>query len=141
MRCSSRTASEAKLPPYGSLRTSQITSVSSKTRFAPGIQSTRKSLNCFDWPNCSLLICTTSSRKISLPYFPSFPPSYPNSIPQSLRGNQIKTHLGTPSTGNSGDNRHRHHFQSFAIGGKMFQSGWNHPNLKPPYKLSLLLVL
>lgn len=46
-------------------------------------------------------------------------------------GNQIKTHLGTPSTGTSGDTRHRLPFQSVAVGEKMFQSigtiwVWNH---------------
>lgn len=78
------TASKASPTLWDLVHIPQNASVSSKTRIMPRIQNTRKSLYRFDWNNCSLLICTMISRKISTHNLPSFsPPTPPQFNPES----------------------------------------------------------
>lgn len=105
------------VPQSGTLCTSQNHIYFIKARFMPRSQNTRKSLYHFEWNNCSLLICTMSSRKISTSNFPSFPPFPLPPSPhspiqpqeQSLMGSQIKTLWDTKHR-NLWRPRHRHHF-------------------------------
>lgn len=117
----------------------KIISVSSKTQFMPSIQNTRKSWYGFDWNNCSLLtrydVFQEDINSHIFHLFLPFPPVQPQGQQHRAWGGARSKHLGTPSTGPLEKRGTNSTFNLFLSVRKRFN-----PNLKPSYKLSLLLI-